>query len=108
MIFHEKSPLLLMEAAEYLEEKFEALIVDEGQDFLADWWDALDGVLSDDAVFHCFHDANQTLSHCFIIFFKVFPARLPRMLLSGIHFNHGFPIKPSEMTIFYTLNPDYS
>ena len=59
--FHEKCPLLLMEAGEYLEEKFEALIVDEGQDFLADWWDALDGVLTDDAVFHCFHDANQAL-----------------------------------------------
>jgi len=59
--FHEKSPLLLMEAGEYLEEKYEALIVDEGQDFLADWWDALDGVLTDDAVFHCFHDANQAL-----------------------------------------------
>jgi len=27
------------------------------------------------------------------------PASLPRMLLSGIHFNHGFLIKPSEMTI---------
>jgi len=61
VFFHEKSPLLLMEAAEYLEDKFEALIVDEGQDFLTDWWDALDGVLSDDTVFHCFHDANQTL-----------------------------------------------
>jgi len=22
----------------------------------------------------------------------------PRMVLSGIHFSHGFPIKPSEMT----------
>jgi len=39
----------------------------------------------------------------FHMFFKVFPARLPRMLLSGIHFNHRFPIKPSEMAIFYTL-----
>ena len=59
--FHEKSPLLLMEAAELLEDKFDALIVDEGQDFLADWWDALEGVLIDDPVFHCFHDANQAL-----------------------------------------------
>ena len=59
--FHEKSPLLLMEAGEQLDDKFEALIVDEGQDFLTDWWDALDGVLTDDAVFHCFHDANQAL-----------------------------------------------
>jgi len=40
-------------------------------------------------------------SHCFIMFFNVFPACIPRMLLSGIHFNHGFPIKPSEMTIFF-------
>ena len=59
--FHEKSPLLMMEAGEFLEKKFEALIVDEGQDFLTDWWGALDGVLEDDAIFHCFHDANQTL-----------------------------------------------
>lgn len=59
--FHEKSPLLLMEAAEHMEQKFEAIIVDEGQDFLADWWDALGDVLTDNAIFHCFHDANQSL-----------------------------------------------
>jgi len=59
--FQEQTPLLLLEAAEMLGRKYDALIVDEGQDFLPDWWESLDTVLADHAVFHCFHDANQTL-----------------------------------------------
>jgi len=59
--FHEKSPFLLMEAADKLTEKYDALIVDEGQDFLPDWWDALECVLIEKPVFHCFHDANQAI-----------------------------------------------
>jgi len=59
--FQEKCPLLLMDAADHLTDRYDALIVDEGQDFLPDWWDVLDCVLTDDAYFHCFHDANQVL-----------------------------------------------
>jgi len=61
LFFQEKCPLLLIEAADYLLEKYDAIIVDEGQDFLPDWWDALECVMVENAVFHCFHDANQSL-----------------------------------------------
>jgi len=61
LFFHEKSPLLLMEAAEFLQDKYEAIVVDEAQDFLPDWWDALEMTLVENPVFHCFYDANQTI-----------------------------------------------
>jgi len=59
--FIEMVPELLMQAASISGEKFDALIVDEAQDFLSDWWLALDELLAPDATFHCFHDANQAI-----------------------------------------------
>jgi len=59
--FTEMVPELLMQAASISGEKFDALIVDEAQDFLSDWWLALDELLAPAATFHCFHDANQAI-----------------------------------------------
>jgi hypothetical protein len=56
-------PYLLTEAASLNKTAFDALIVDEAQDFKADWWEAL-LYLCDDVektVFHVFKDVNQDI-----------------------------------------------
>ena len=42
---------------------YDAIIVDEGQDFTADWWIALESCLREgkDSIFYVFHDTHQTL-----------------------------------------------
>lgn len=59
--YNDTVPELLMQAAAITGEKFDALIVDEGQDFKPEWWLALDEILSPNAVFHCFYDTNQSI-----------------------------------------------
>lgn len=56
-------PELLMEAAERLGPQYDAIIVDEGQDFLADWWVPLQCLLEDPdrGIFYIFYDDNQNL-----------------------------------------------
>ncbi|MBI3097800.1 MAG: ATP-binding domain-containing protein [Planctomycetes bacterium] len=53
----------LLAAAEKTEERFDAVVVDEGQDFDASWWKPLQATLREDdaAVFYIFHDDNQRL-----------------------------------------------
>lgn len=60
------APEKLMEATDVLdaEHKFDALIVDEGQDFHDLWWTSLDGLFRDSqnkACYYVFYDPNQNL-----------------------------------------------
>lgn len=59
----ERLPATLPDAAEKLGRAFDAIIVDEGQDFHADWWTALELLLRnpDDGFFYVFADAQQNL-----------------------------------------------
>jgi hypothetical protein len=45
------------------EQRYDAVIVDEGQDFTADWWLAFENCLREgrDSVFYVFHDTHQAL-----------------------------------------------
>lgn len=55
-------PDLLLSAAEALpEQRFDALIVDEGQDFLPLWWDGLQAQLVPQPIMYIFYDDNQRL-----------------------------------------------
>ena len=43
--------------------RFDHVIVDEGQDFLENWWIALDAAVADDGMIRVFLDTNQRLYH---------------------------------------------
>ncbi|MFB0690300.1 NERD domain-containing protein [Agrobacterium pusense] len=57
------APLLLIDAAEKTGTRFDAIVVDEGQDFTQVWIDALEAICSggDASPFYVFADENQTL-----------------------------------------------
>ena len=58
--YDEGAPNALMTAFEHLpDERYDAIIVDEGQDFQAHWWVALDTGLKPDGVLRVFYDSNQ-------------------------------------------------
>lgn len=61
--WQEDAPELLIEAIDSLGEKFEAIIVDEGQDFQSDWWMPLELINSDgdEGTMYVFFDPNQNL-----------------------------------------------
>jgi len=61
--FEDKLPDLLMEAIEKLGPKFDAVIVDEGQDFRGHWWVPLQSFLRDtkNGFLFVFYDDNQKL-----------------------------------------------
>jgi len=56
-------PIAFQVGAEILGIRYDAVIVDEGQDFHPDWWTSLFDVLSDrdDAIFGVFADTNQNI-----------------------------------------------
>ena len=56
-------PIAFQVGAEVLGIEYDAIIVDEGQDFHPDWWTSLFDVLSDrdDAIFGVFADSNQNV-----------------------------------------------
>ena len=56
-------PDLLLQAVDRLGAQYDAIIVDEGQDFLADWWLPLMCLLPDPdhGILYIFHDDNQNL-----------------------------------------------
>ncbi len=59
-LFEELWPELLMQAFERLpDERYDAIIVDEGQDFLPLWWIAVEAALAPNGVFRTFFDNNQ-------------------------------------------------
>ena len=54
----------LLEALDRLpDERYDAIVVDEGQDFLPDWWPCLDEALRDerDGTLYAFYDPNQDI-----------------------------------------------
>lgn len=61
--FNETLPELLLEATESLPTRFDAIVVDEGQDFREEWWIPLMGLLAapDDGVFYIFYDERQCI-----------------------------------------------
>ena len=59
-----EAPMRLLEALERLpSERYDAIVVDEGQDFLPDWWPCLDAALRDggDGTLYAFYDPNQDI-----------------------------------------------
>ena len=53
---------ILMEISEEpLFEKFDALVVDEGQDFSDIWWTALNNIIKEDGYLYVFYDGNQSI-----------------------------------------------
>lgn len=61
--WQKEAPLFLMEAKDVLERRFDAIVIDEGQDFYADWLDALQSLLHDPekSPFYFFYDPAQNL-----------------------------------------------
>ena len=61
--FDDVLPELMMEAIERLGEQYDAIIVDEGQDFRDNWWVPLQCLLHDpdQDIFYVFFDDNQNL-----------------------------------------------
>ncbi|MGD9712590.1 MAG: NERD domain-containing protein [Thermomicrobiales bacterium] len=61
--YNETLPQLLSDAVDALPDRFDAIIVDEGQDFADIWWLSLESLLSDpdDGVFYLFYDPDQTV-----------------------------------------------
>ena len=59
----EELPLMLIEAADMLRIKFDAIVVDEAQDFQSDWWDALNDMYPSEGkpILHVFADSNQNI-----------------------------------------------
>ena len=62
-LWEEVFPQLLPEAAGRLEKSFDAIVVDEGQDFLPDWWTYLELLLDDveNGILYVFTDSNQNV-----------------------------------------------
>lgn len=101
----DRSPELLLDAVA-LDPRlgFDAIVVDEGQDFRSHWWIALESLLKDAAVsvLHAFYDTNQRVYGELIgqlASFQLIPIRLTRNLRNTqmIHneatrFYSGLPI----------------
>jgi hypothetical protein len=62
--FWEKTvPEVMVEAITQSSDRFDAIVVDEGQDFAASWWDPIQWLLAneDDGILYVFMDNNQRL-----------------------------------------------
>ena len=61
--FFARFPEVLLQALEKLPERFDAIIVDEAQDFEEEWWVAIDALLADpqSGILYIFYDDNQRL-----------------------------------------------
>lgn len=64
-IWNETFPRLLTKAVSmFPERRYDAIVVDEGQDFHPSWWQALESTLrSSNSRFYVFHDNNQMLQN---------------------------------------------
>lgn len=58
-----EAPSLLSEAISQTDKRFDAVIVDEGQDFKTLWWDSIEELLrdKDESYFYIFYDPNQAI-----------------------------------------------
>ena len=62
--YTEEAPMVLLEALERLpDERYDAIVVDEAQDFLPDWWPCLDSALryGREGTLYAFYDPNQRI-----------------------------------------------
>ncbi|MDC1208001.1 NERD domain-containing protein [Litorivicinus sp.] len=61
--WQEQAPEMLMDAIDLVEEKFDAVIVDEGQDFYPNWWLPLESINAhgDEGAMYVFYDPRQNL-----------------------------------------------
>jgi hypothetical protein len=61
--FDQQLPEACMEAADILGVQYDAIVVDEGQDFLEDWWIPIQTLLRDpdDGILYIFFDDNQRI-----------------------------------------------
>ena len=62
--WEKEAPMLLLDALEQLpDERYDAVVVDEAQDFLPDWWPCLDESLKDgrEGTLYAFYDPNQNI-----------------------------------------------
>ncbi|MFI5370291.1 MAG: NERD domain-containing protein [Candidatus Eisenbacteria bacterium] len=61
--FSKRLPEALIDATSKLDERFDAILVDEGQDFPEPWWTPLQALLAepDDGILYVFYDDNQSL-----------------------------------------------
>ena len=60
-LFDEVLPEALLEAAGTIGRIYDAIIVDEGQDFQENYWIALESLLKEDGYLYIFYDNNQNL-----------------------------------------------
>jgi hypothetical protein len=61
--WNEEAAYLLLEAIDQVPDRFDAVVVDEGQDFPPDWWSSLEQINSDGGrgSFYVFYDPAQNL-----------------------------------------------
>ena len=62
--YTQEAPMILLEALEQLpDERYDAIVVDEAQDFLPDWWPCLDSALRHgrEGTLYAFYDPNQRI-----------------------------------------------
>lgn len=61
--FNIHQPALLVDALEHVDTRFDAIVVDEGQDFREDWWLGLLELLRDpeEGIFYIFYDERQAI-----------------------------------------------
>ncbi len=62
-LFEDVYPQVLMEFAETTGRVYDAIVVDEGQDFHENYWIALESLLQTDGYLFIFYDDNQNLFH---------------------------------------------
>jgi thymidine kinase len=54
-------PLALLEALNQQPRKYDAVIVDEAQDFKTDWWETINELVKDDGYYYIFYDPEQNI-----------------------------------------------
>ena len=99
--FDHTLPELLLEATEVLDTRYDAIIVDEGQDFQEHWWVPLQCLLEDPdrGIFYVFYDDNQNLYQTrFALPEGLEPFPLTRNCRNTRHIHHTFlPFYRSEI-----------
>jgi hypothetical protein len=62
-LFKETYPQILFDASDQIGRVYDAIIVDEGQDFYENYWIALESLLKPDGYLFIFYDDNQNIFH---------------------------------------------
>ncbi len=77
--YDELLPEALLESAEMLNRKYDAIVVDEGQDFQETWWIPLQTLLEDpdDGILYIFYDENQAIYKGQHSSLRLHPSSLP-------------------------------